>query len=151
MHHAQQLLSQAAGPELIIPPERGGVLYVLHDGMNGLTKIGCTRGDGGRQRAIMGSHGSVLINVVNATVADRRGAESQCHRHFKDSRTNGEWFKADLTDIITYIGTQVDWDEISYESQARMMRYLMACKLGDVKAAKNALVCTIPQWPGTPD
>lgn len=149
MHQTQQSRGQGAEFDQSVRPDLGGVLYVLYDGMNGLSKIGCTRRDGGRQRAIMGAHGSVLINVVNARVLDRRSAETQCHRHFKDWRTNGEWFKADLVDIITYIGMEVDWEEISYESPARMMLYHMACKRGDVKAAKHTLVCAIPDWPQT--
>lgn len=117
----------------------GGYLYVLYDGITKMSKIGCTRDSGKRQRAIMGGHGSVLINVVNAEVADRRSAEAQCHKHFKDYRTNGEWFNADLKDIIEYIHMEVAWESIEFENMGRMTQYIVACRNGDLRAAKAAV------------
>ena len=147
MQPSDRPAANEAGNEVKQPADLAGYLYILHDGMTGLTKIGCTRaGTGARQRAIIGAHGSALVNVVNAKVANRRAAELQCHAFFATSRTNGEWFNADLGDIITYVGAEVDWHEISFESQARMTRYMMACRAGDVKAAKLALTCKIPSW-----
>lgn len=48
------------------PPKdkRKGVLYVLHDGVTGLSKIGCTAGEGRRQRSQTASHGMVLVMAV---------------------------------------------------------------------------------------
>ena len=88
------LVSQlgALPPEKSRPPKdrRAGATYVLHDGVTGLSKIGCTSGTGRRQRSQMASHGTVLVNLLNATVADMRAAEAQCHEHFKAHRRNGE-------------------------------------------------------------
>jgi hypothetical protein len=60
------------------PPrdKRAGAIYVLHDGVTGLSKIGCTSGTGRRQRSQMASHGTVLVNLLNATIADMRAAEA---------------------------------------------------------------------------
>ena len=134
-------------PEKSRPPKdrRAGAIYVLHDGVTGLSKIGCTSGAGQRQRSQMASHGTVLVNLLNATVADMRAAEAQCHEHFKAYRRNGEWFDAPITEILQYIAGEIEWQEIDRENDARLMQYFAACRLGDMKAAKAAL--TSPNHP----
>jgi hypothetical protein len=122
-----------------------GYIYVIHDGVSQLSKIGCTSSDGQRQRAIMGAHGSVLMHVLYAQVSDMRAAEAQCHRYFASTRQNGEWFAAELEDIIAFIGREVDWERMSMESMARMGSYLLACRKGDMTAARFAL--TGPNFP----
>lgn len=119
--------------------KREGVIYVLHDGVTGLSKIGCTSGSGTRQRSQMASHGSVLVNLLNAKVGDMRAAEAQCHERFKSHRRNGEWFAAPIEEIMTYIATEIDWLEIEKENDARLIAYMIACSTGDMKAAKTAL------------
>jgi hypothetical protein len=123
------------------PPKdkRAGAIYVLHDGVTGLSKIGCTSGTGRRQRSQMASHGTVLVNLLNATVVDMRAAEGQCHEHFKAHRRNGEWFDAPIMDILHYIAVEVEWQEIDRENDARLVQYFAACRLGDMRAAKAAL------------
>lgn len=116
-----------------------GSIYVLHNGVTGLSKIGCTGGTGRRQRSQMASDGHVLVNLLNAKVADMRAAETQCHQHFKKYRQNGEWFAVPIDEIMLYIATEVDWQEIDKENDARLAQYLVACRLGDMKAAKVAL------------
>jgi len=123
----------------IARPRLEGYLYLLHDGMTGLSKIGCTKTAGSRQKAIMGAHSNVLVNVLNAKVADYRAAETQCHRHFQAFRTNGEWFSAPLQSIIEYMHGQVDWLELDFESPGRVMNYLVFCRLGDMRRAKEVL------------
>jgi hypothetical protein len=120
-------------------PRLEGYLYLLHDGMTGLSKIGCTKTDGNRQKAIMGAHSNVLVNVLNAKVADYRAAETQCHRHFQAFRTNGEWFNVRLEDIIEYIHGKLEWLELDFESPGRVMNYLLFCRLGDMRRAKEVL------------
>lgn len=130
-----------------LPPEKvpelsehlEGYLYVLYDGVSKLSKIGCTRNNGRRQRAIMGAHGSVLANILNAKVADCRAAEAQCHKHFQEFRRNGEWFNVDLKTITEYVGQEIEWAEIDMEHVGRLAQYIAACELGDMKAAKHAL------------
>jgi hypothetical protein len=145
---------RALVPQLgALPPEksrrpkdrRAGGIYVLHDGVTGLSKIGCTSGTGRRQRSQMASHGNVLVNLLNATVADMRAAEAQCHEHFKAHRRNGEWFDAPIMDILHYIAVEVEWQEIDRENDARLAQYFAACRVGDIKAAKAAL--TAPNHP----
>jgi hypothetical protein len=87
----------------------------------------------------MGAHGSILVNVVNAKVADRRAVEAQCHNRFRADRVNGEWFKTSLEEITTYIHAEVEWQEIDFENMARMAQYIVACQAGDLKQAKHAL------------
>ena len=140
----------ALPPEKSRPPKdrRAGAIYVLHDGVTGLSKIGYTSGTGRRQRSQMASHGTVLVNLLNATVADMRAAEAQCHEHFKAHRRNGEWFDAPFTDILHYIAVEIEWQEIDRENDARLVQYFAACRLGDMKAAKAAL--TEPNHPFAP-
>lgn len=132
------------------PPKdrHAGAIYVLHDGVTGLSKIGCTRSAGRRQRSQMASHGHVLVNLLNATVADMRAAEAQCHEHFKAHRRNGEWFDAPIMDILHYIAVEIEWQEIDRENDARLVQYFAAYRLGDMKAAKAAL--TAPNHPLAP-
>jgi hypothetical protein len=126
--------------------EKGpGYIYVLFDGVTKQAKIGCTKNDGQRQRAIMGAHSNVLANVLNARVNDMFAAETQCHRHFAAFRKNGEWFDAELEDIINYIAQEVEWEALSLENMARMAQYIVACRLGDMEMAKFAL--TGPNFP----
>ncbi|WP_416425184.1 GIY-YIG nuclease family protein [Pseudomonas sp. App30] len=123
------------------PPDRLiGYVYVLFDGMTGLSKIGHTKGRGNRQRAQMGSHGSILANVVNAKVADCLAAEAKCHEHFAQCRTNGEWFSAKLEDIVQYVHTELDWLEIDYENQRTLGQYILHCQSGDRAEAKAVLM-----------
>jgi hypothetical protein len=117
-----------------------GYVYVLFNGVTRLSKIGCTREKGARQRAIMGAHENVLVNALNVKVSDYRATEAKCHKHFQEFRTNGEWFSADVQDIINYIASEVDWLELDHENPARMTQYILACRQGDMKAAKRALV-----------
>lgn len=122
-----------------------GFLYVLHDGVLKLSKFGCTTDDGQRQRAITGAHGSVLMHVLSAQVNDMRAAEAQCHQYFSSSRRNGDWFEAEVEDIIAYVGREVDWERLSVESERRMGLYNLACGKGDMTAAQLALAG--PNWP----
>lgn len=122
-----------------------GYIYVLYDGVTKQSKIGCTRNDGQRQRAIMGAHSHVLANVLTARVNDMFAAEKQCHQYFAATRKGGEWFAADLEDIVAYIGREVDWEALSMENMARMAQYLVACRLGDMEMARFAL--TGPNFP----
>jgi hypothetical protein len=133
-------LARGASKTARVPKDRReGAIYVLHDGVTGLSKIGCTSGTGRRQRSQMASHGTVLVNLVNAKVADMRAAEAQCHEHFKEYRRNGEWFAAPIDKILRYIAGEIDWQEIDRENDARLVQYFAACRLGDMKAAKAAL------------
>ena len=127
------------GRDLRPMESREGYLYVLHDGCNGTSKIGCAKRNGPRQRAIMSGHGSVLANVMNVKVADRRAAERQCHVHFREFRRNGEWFNARLSDIVQYIRTEVSWLEIHFESRASLSAYLAACQKNDFSEAVRCL------------
>ncbi|VVM45553.1 hypothetical protein PS619_00514 [Pseudomonas fluorescens] len=123
------------------PPDRLiGHVYVLFDGMTGLSKIGHTKGKGNRQRALIGSHGSFLVNVVNAKVADCLTAEAKCHEHFARYRTNGEWFSAKLDDIVQYVHAELDWLEIDYENQAKLEQYILHCQSGDRAEAKAVMM-----------
>lgn len=118
------LASRATGTPTSPRDRLSGYVYVLFDGMTGLSKIGHTKTAGHRQRAQMGGHGSALVNVVNAKMADCLAAEAKCHEHFAPYRTNGEWFSAKLEDIIQYVHAELDWLEIDYEnvlSRFRMM------------------------------
>lgn len=145
---ARDLLPQLANLPQETPPDDcqgGGFVYVLYDGVSKLSKIGCTASDGQRQRAIMGSHGSVLMHVLSAQVDDMRAAEAQCHKHFAASRRNGEWFDAELEDIIAYVGGEVDWERLSMECLGRMGQYIVACRSGDMTKARFAL--TGPNFP----
>ncbi|EJM00976.1 T5orf domain-containing protein [Pseudomonas sp. GM102] len=120
-----------------------GYVYVLFDGMTGLSKIGHTKTEGHRQRAQMGGHGNVLVNAVNAVnakVPDCLAAEAKCHEHFAQYRTNGEWFSAKLEDILQYIHVELDWLEIDYENQARLVQYILHCQSGDREEARAALM-----------
>jgi len=81
-----------------------GFVYLLYDESSKLTKIGCTTKEGGtRQKAIMGAHPTVLVNVMTHQVDDCFLAESQCHKHFSNHRKNGEWFDAPIEDIKNYL------------------------------------------------
>lgn len=145
---ARDLLPQLAnlpGEAPAVDCQGAGYIYVIHDGVSKLSKIGCTASDGQRQRAIMGGHGSVLMHVLFAQVGDMRAAEAQCHKYFAASRRNGEWFDAELEDIIAYVGREVDWERMSMESLGRMGRYILACQKGDMTAARFAL--TGPNFP----
>lgn len=123
------------------PPDRlAGYVYVLFDRMTGLSKIGHTKTEGYRQRAQMGAHGSVLVNVVNAKVADCVAAEAKCHEYFAQHRTNGEWFSVKLIDITQYVHEELDWLEIDYENQARLEQYILHCQSGDGAEAKAVLM-----------
>lgn len=120
--------------------DRSGYVYVLFDGGSRLCKIGCTsRGDGSRQRAQMGAHGSPLLNAINAKVNDRFEAESQCHQRFSPLRTNGEWFKADLTEVVTYIHEEIKWTEIDIECTGRVAQYIAASRSADVDRMRLAV------------
>jgi len=122
------------------PPDRlTGYVYVLFDGMTGLSKIGHTKTAGRRQRAQMGGHGSPIVNVVNVKVTDCLAAETQCHEHFAQYRTNGEWFNAKLEEIIQYVDTELDWLSIDYESQETLQHYIHHCKSGNREEAKAVL------------
>lgn len=148
LNAAQSLLYTASKlpKEAPVVAEKGpGYIYVLYDGVTKQAKIGCTKNEGQRQRAIMGAHSNVLANVLNAKVNDMFAAEKQCHQHFAASRKNGEWFSADLEDIINYIAREVDWEALSMENLARMTQYIVACRLGDMEMARFAL--TGPNFP----
>lgn len=81
-----------------------GFLYLLYDESSKLTKIGCTtKEDGTRQKAIMGAHPTVLLNVLTSWVDDCFLAESQCHKHFASHRRNGEWFDVPIENIKKYV------------------------------------------------
>lgn len=83
---------------------KSGFIYLLHDDASNLTKIGCTTKENGtRQRAIMGGHPTVLVNVLTVEVGDCFAAEAKCHKHFAKHRRNGEWFDAPLVTIEKYI------------------------------------------------
>lgn len=119
----RHVLAAAAGlvqPKKPLPSKlescKIGSLYHLYDAKTGLSKIGCTRGTSAkRQRSIIGGHSTPhLVNIVNAKVADRFAAESQCHEHFKAHRVNGEWFQIDPNEIIRYIHETICWLEIEY-------------------------------------
>jgi hypothetical protein len=121
------------------PTPSVGYLYLLHDGITGLSKIGCTKTSGSRQKAIMGAHSNVLVNVLNLQVEDYRAAEAQCHRHFQAFRTNGEWFSVPLQSIVEYMHGQVDWLEIDFECPGRVVQYLFFCKQGNMAQARDVL------------
>ncbi|SIT38778.1 conserved hypothetical protein [Paraburkholderia piptadeniae] len=87
----------------------------------------------------MGSHGSVLVKVVNAKVADCRATEAQCHAQFAQYRTNGEWFSADLEAIIRYTHMELDWMEIDYVNQARLGQSMLFCRASELAVAKAVL------------
>lgn len=119
----------------------GGYIYVLYDGQSKLCKIGCTKSERrDRQRAIIGAHGGVLVNVLNAKVTDRRAAEAQCHKRFAANRTNGEWFEVELTEVVDYIHKEIEWSEIDFENLARMVQYIVGMQNGDLDLARSALV-----------
>ena len=134
------LASRAPGNPTSPPDRLVGYVYVLFDGMTGLSKIGHTKTAGRRQRAQMSGHGSVLVNVVNAKVADCLAAEAKCHQHFAQYRTNGEWFSVKLEDIIQYVHAELDWLEIDYENQARLAQYILHCRSGSREEAKAVLM-----------
>lgn len=134
------VVSRASGTPTSPPDRMAGYVYILFDGMTGLCKIGHTKTEGYRQRVQMGSHGSVLVNVVNAKMADCVAAEAKCHEHFAQYRTNGEWFSAKLLDIIQYVHVELDWLEIDYENKARLVQYIIHCQSGDRAGAKEALM-----------
>jgi hypothetical protein len=122
------------------PPDRlTGYVYVLFDGMTGLSKIGHTKTAGRRQRAQMGGHGSPIVNVVNVKVTDCLAAETQCHEHFAQYRTNGEWFSAKLAEIIHYVETELDWLGVDYENQETLEHYIHHCQSGNREDAKAVL------------
>lgn len=120
--------------------QKEGYLYVIYDGFSGLAKIGRTKRVGRRQRAIMSSHGHVLVNILNAKVDDQFAVESQVHQHFKSERKGGEWFAADLSELVMYVHRCVDWIQLDMECPARVFQYLLAAKNGDYARAKAALV-----------
>lgn len=134
------LAARAPGTPTSPPDRLTGYVYVLFDGMTGLSKIGHTKTEGHRQRAQMGGHGSVLVNAVNAKVPDCLAAEAKCHEYFVQYRTNGEWFSAKLEDILQYIHAELDWLEIDYENQARLVQYILHCQSGNREEAKAALM-----------
>jgi T5orf172 domain len=118
---------------------REGYLYVLYDGFSGLSKIGCTRTTGTRQKSIMGGYGNVLANVLNAKVPDYRSAENQCHRHFQAFRKNGEWFNVQPDEVVKYIHGHLEWIELDFENPARFFQYMLFSRNGDMEKAKAAL------------
>lgn len=134
------LASRAPGKPTSPPNRLVGYVYVLFDGMTGLSKIGHTKTAGRRQRAQMSGHGSALVNVVNAKVADCLAAETKCHEHFAQYRTNGEWFSAKLEDIIQYVDAELDWLEIDFENQPRLAQYIFHCQSGNREEAKAVLM-----------
>ena len=117
-----------------------GILYVLYDGITMMSKIGCTsKKDGSRQQQIMSSNGNVLINVVNAEVHDHYKTETQIHQKFDHKRLNGEWFKVDLVELVTFIHDEIDWISIDFECLGRTTQYLSASKLEDVDMQRKSL------------
>jgi hypothetical protein len=107
-----------------------GYIYVLFDAQGNRCKIGRTRrGNGKRQQAVMGAHPVKLLNVLNAKVPDCKAAEIQCHRHFAESRKNGEWFDAGLADIVQYIHEHIDWMELDFESLAVVTHQILQARL----------------------
>lgn len=117
-----------------------GFVYVLFDGISMKCKIGCTASnDGSRQRSIMSSHGSVLVNILNAGVKDRFLTEKQCHKHFNGRRTNGEWFSVDPDEVIEYIHAEVDWVSLDFECLARVCQYILASKNSDHVGMRRAI------------
>lgn len=76
---------------------------------------------------------------MNAKVSDRFAAEKQCHRHFAETRRGGEWFEAELVDVVEYLHEQLDWLEIDFESPGRVMQYLLATRNGNQMLARATL------------
>jgi hypothetical protein len=119
---------------------RNGFVYLLYDGTTKLSKIGCTRhSNKKRQKSLMSAHGGILMNVLSVSVKDRRAAEAQCHEHFKEFRTNGEWFNADLKAIIDYMSTKLARTAIDIECSERLAQYIAACELSEINKAKSVL------------
>lgn len=112
-----------------------GYLYVLYDKRTEMCKIGCTRsGSGRRQREIMAAHGSELVNVLNAKVANRYAAETQCHQQFQDCRRNGEWFQADIVRVAKYVDEQVECQTIDFADFPTLPQY---CIFSELKNPDN--------------
>jgi hypothetical protein len=53
-----------------------------------------------------------------------------------------------IMEILHYIAVEIEWQEIDRENDARLAQYFAACRLGDMKAAKEAL--TAPNHPLAP-
>jgi hypothetical protein len=132
-------------PELVGPNpkklgmRRQGWIYVLYDGQTKLCKIGRTQTTGKRQQALMGAHAGVLVNVMNAEVDDCFAAEGQCHKFFQKNRKNGEWFEADLAEVILYIGEELGATKIDFENPARLAQYICASELDNIQMAFDAM------------
>ena len=105
-----------------------GFIYVLYDGYSSYCKIGLTKTSGSRQKAVMGSYSRPLFHVLDASVSNRYEAETMCHRHFKEYRTNGEWFNVRLEDVIQFIHDHVEWDVLEFCCMASLGKYIVDCK-----------------------
>lgn len=121
------------------PAERlSGYLYVLYDVESKTCKIGQTKKDSRqRQRSQMGSHGNVLINVLNAKVANRVASESRVHQHFAEFRRGGEWFSVDLMDVVTFIQGHIEYMEMDFENTAQVLKHVLSLRSGDPATPKS--------------
>lgn len=115
-----------------------GYVYLLYDAEHDLVKIGCTKSASrARQKSIMGAHPTLLVNVMNAKVADMFASEAQCHKHFNSERTSGEWFSADVRTVMEYVHDEVNWSEIDLESFAVLARALFLRSLGSYQRKRT--------------
>ena len=80
-------------------------VYLIHNHITGLTKIGITSNPGIRAQTLQSQSGVELwllmyIEMEVGYDEDAKSVEQFIHRHFKNKRKKGEWFDLNLKDVL---------------------------------------------------
>ena len=106
-----------------------GIVYVLYDGSTERCKIGCSsKIDGTRQKQVNGSYSFPLLRLADFHVSDIKNQEKLAHVHFKAFRSNGEWFKVKIEDLLTYFVNEVNWSRMDIVSPTLLLNYTAAIR-----------------------
>lgn len=80
-----------------------GWVYALFDRKSGRCKIGGTKTDGAREKALAGAHSEKTERLARVRVPNWRETEKKAHERFADRRGNGEWFAVSPKETVDFL------------------------------------------------
>ena len=61
-------------------------------------------------------------------MSDIKNQERLAHVHFKAFRSNGEWFKVKIEDLLTYFVNEVNWSRMDIVSPTLLLNYTVVIR-----------------------
>ncbi len=105
---AVELMKNKALENATRPSLKNKYLYVL-EFTNGTVKIGITKEKERRMQAISSASGmDITRSYFTGKIDNVQSLETELHRHFKDSRLNGEFFNISFDEAVTEVEKRTD-------------------------------------------